>query len=89
VNKTQNDDLDRIGGLSSTLPQLNVYQRTRSASGGTLTGRSLLAQLNGSSSRSLTPANKKTISVDANCYANAWGSHDLQADAYLQPNRDT
>ncbi len=88
-NKGQNDNLDRIGGLSSTLPQLNVYQRTQSASGGTLSGNSLLAQLNGSSSRSLTPAHKHTISFDANYYANAWGTHDLQAGLYLQPNLET
>jgi len=88
-NKGQNDDLERIGGLSSTDPALNVYQRVQSATGGTLTGNTLLAQLTGSASRSLTPAHKTTISFDANYFANAWGSHDLQAGTYLQPNLRT
>jgi hypothetical protein len=88
-NKGQNDDLDRIGGLSNTLPALNVYQSAQSASGGTLSGNTLLAQLNGAASRSLTPAHKTTVSLDANYFANKWGSHDLQAGTYLQPNLRT
>jgi hypothetical protein len=88
-NKGQNDDLDRIGGLSPTLPALNVYQRVQSAAGGTLSGNTLLGQLNGAASRSLTPAHKTTISLDANYSASAWGPHDLQAGTYLQPNLRT
>jgi hypothetical protein len=88
-NKGQNDNLDRIGGLSSTLPALNVYQRTQSAAGGTLTGNTLLGQTNGAASRSLTPAEKHTISFDANYSANGWGSHEIQAGTYLQPRLHT
>ena len=61
----------------------------QSATGGTLSGNTLLGTLNGAASRSLTPAHKTTISFDANYYANAWGSHDLQAGTYLQPNLET
>lgn len=88
-NKGQNDNLERIGGLSETLPAVNVYQRVQTASGGTLSGNTLLGQLNGSASRSLTPAHKTTVSFDVNYYTNAWGSHDLQVGTYLQPGLRT
>jgi len=88
-NKGQNDNLDRIGGLSEVLPSENVYQRVQNAAGGTLNGNTLLGTLNGAASRSLTPAQKYTVSFDANYYVNKWGAHDLQAGTYLQPNLET
>ena len=88
-NKGQNDSLDRIGGIGSK-PSVDVYSRTQTASGGTLTGNTLLATLNNAASRSLTPAHKSTIALDANYYvSDALGAHDLQAGIYLQPNAAT
>ena len=88
-NKGQNDSLERIGGIGSS-PSVDVYLRIQTASGGTLTGNTLLATLNNAASRSLTPAHKSTIALDANYYvSNALGAHDLQAGIYLQPNAAT
>ncbi len=88
-NKGQNDNLGRIGGVGAE-PELNVYLKTSPASGGTVSGNTLLGTLNNLASRSLTPAHKGTISLDANYYlSDVVGAHDLQAGVYLQPNAAT
>ena len=88
-NKGQNDNLERIGGVGAE-PELNVYLKTSPASGGTVSGNTLLGTLNNLASRSLTPAHKGTISLDANYYlSDVVGAHDLQAGVYLQPNAAT
>jgi hypothetical protein len=88
-NKGQNDSIETIGGVGSQ-SSINVYLKTQAATGGTLTGNTLLGTLNNLASRSTSPAHKNTIAFDANYYVTqALGSHNLQAGTYLQPNLAT
>lgn len=88
-NKGQNDNIETIGGVG-TEPSVNVYLRTQAATGGTLSGNTLLGTFNNLASRSTSPARKNTISLDATYYlTHALGSHSLQAGTYLQPNLAT
>lgn len=85
-NKGANSSLSAIGGVGSK-PEEDVYL-TYAANAGTLTGQgSSLATLNNLSSVSLSPAQKPTVTGDANYYIpKAWGTHAISFGFYLEPH---
>jgi len=74
--------------LNSNVTGVNIYQSTF-LSGGRLVGNGLLAAVNASPFSGVDyPVHMWTISGDATYYRNGrWGSHELQAGVYLQPQR--
>jgi hypothetical protein len=85
-NKGSNTSASAIGGVGNK-PEIDVYATT-AVSSGRITGQGAsLATLNNLSSVTLNPASKATITGDVTYYVpKAWGTHELQAGFYLEPN---
>jgi hypothetical protein len=85
-NKGVNPTASSAGGVG-TNPELDIYT-TDALSSGKLVGQgSSLATINNLSAINLNPARKPTLSGDVTYYVpRAWGSHELEAGFYLEPN---
>ena len=85
-NKGANSSLGSIGGVGSN-PEEDVYL-TYAANAGKLTGQgSSVATLNNLSSVSLSPAQKSTLTGDADYYIpKVWGTHAIGFGFYLEPH---
>lgn len=85
-NKGANSSLGAIGGVGSK-PEEDIYL-TYAANAGKLSGQgSSLATLNNLSSVSLSPAQKATLTGDADYYIpKAWGTHAISFGFYLEPH---
>ncbi len=85
-NKGANNSLGSIGGVGSK-PEEDIYL-TYAANAGKLVGQgSSLATLNNLSSVSLSPAQKPTLTGDANyLVSKVWGTHEIGFGFYLEPH---